>query len=52
MMRSELVVPRALTLVMSTTMVMLSVVASPNEKPITAIAMCIAHNGSGAAKAA
>ena len=52
MMRSELVVPRALTLVMSTTMVMLSVVASPNENPITAIAMCIAQSGSGAANAA
>ena len=33
MMRSVLAVPRARTSVMSTTMVMLSVVASPNENP-------------------
>ena len=52
MMRSELAVPCAPTVVMSTTMVMLSVVASPNEKPITAMAACIAQSGSGAAIAA
>ena len=52
MMRIELAVPCAPAVVMSTTMVMLSVDASPNENPITAIAACMAGSGSGAAMAA
>jgi hypothetical protein len=37
---------------MSTTMVMLSVVAMPNANPIAASVRCMAHSGSGTASTA
>ncbi len=52
MMRSEFAVPRAPAVVMSTVMVMLSVVASPNDIPITTMTIAIGQNDSGAASAA